>query len=187
MIKLNQSIKNRIISEAVKSKYRPLFEKARRELTIAGRNIAIANSLHNEAKKCSPELLRCINQTNRLSLSSDILIEKDIVGFALCDSSSKRICYTESFDDPVFAAKHCEVPKSTTEYITLVGVIKDAHDFYNTIRVVINSYSKAEKLFEDLPWTKDFYPDLPTKNTQLVDKRTIEQINSVMNPLVCRD
>lgn len=181
MIKLNQSIKNCIISEAVKSKYRPLFEKARRELTIAGRNIAIANSLHNEAKKCSPELLRCISQTNRLCLSTDIEIVNPVISVALRDTVSKRICYTESFDDPVFAAKHCELPKSTPEYIELVKVIKDAHDFYNTLRAVIYGYSKAEKLFEDLPWTKDFYPDLPTKNTQLVDKRTIEQINRMMN------
>lgn len=180
MIKLNQSIKNTIISEAVKSKYRPLFEKARRELTIAGRNIAIANSLHNEAKKCSPELLRHIGQTNRLSLSSDILIEKEVIRFALRDSISKNICYTESFDDPVFAAKHCSVPNSTPEYIALVKVIREAHDFYYTIYAVIHSYSKAEKLFEDLPWAKEFYPDLPTKNTQLVDKQTIDSINKVM-------
>lgn len=180
MIKLSQRIKNRIISEAVKSKYRPLFEKARRELTIAGRNIAIANSLHYEAKKCRPELLRHIGQTNRLSLQTDIGMENEVVGIALRDSNSRYIGYTESFDDPVFAVKHCKVSNSTPEYITLVKVIKEAHDFYDTIYAVIHSYSKAEKLFEDLPWTKEFYPDLPTKNTQLVDKQTIDSINKVM-------
>lgn len=181
MIKLNQGIKNRIISEAVKSKYRPLFKKALLESTIAGRNIAIANSLHDEAKKCKPELLRHIHQVNRMSLQSDIYIEKDVIRLALLDSASRYVSSTESFDEPVFAVLvHCTLPESTPEYIALVKVVKEAHDFYNTIYAVIHSYSKAEKLFEDLPWTKEFYPDLPTKNTQLVDKQTIESINKVM-------
>lgn len=90
MIKLNQSIKNRIISEAVKSKYRPLFEKARRELTIAGRDIAIANSLHNEAKKCSPELLRYIRSSYHIELEGYVIFESETVAFALTDSISKK-------------------------------------------------------------------------------------------------
>lgn len=179
-IKLNKTIKNQIVTEAIKSKFRPVYEKAVKELTVATRDEMVKNSMHQEVMELNPDLLRYVSSKNYCDVTHGRVFSSEIIGNLLTGRVSRYMC-TLTFDNPVYACNCGINTDGLPQYKNLIKVIEQVESFYCDVTATIGSYTKAEKMFEDLPWTKEFYPEQISTCTGLVAKETIDKINEVMS------
>lgn len=179
-IKLNKTIKNQIVLAALRATFKPQYEAAMRNLVVAARVWRVKNSLHDEAMKCSDELKRHIQTVNRVVFEHSHRFIHLVVSFEL-QGKSRTYVDEVHLDDPVYASHGGYLPDDFPEYVALVKVIKEADDFYSTATAAIGAYTKAEKMFEDLQWTKTYYPEQISTCTALVDTATLERLNKVVS------
>ena len=175
MLKFNKTVKTQIIEAAISAKYKPLFEKAMRELSVAAREWAVKNSLHDLAIKSPPELLPFINSNSYVSLDNSKYIP-DV--YRLLNHDSRHISGVW-FDDPVYTSNKY-LPADFPQQLKVFAIVDECESTLSSLSSVVHSYTKAEKLFDDLPWIKEFYPNLPVTGTSLVASEQIAKLNEVM-------
>lgn len=179
MLKLNKTIRYQIAVAATKSKFLPLFEAAEKALVKAAHNHFVENSLHSDVMKLSKELLPFIQSTNHFRLYNSLRLTD--VSFNILRGTGSQYLKYYQFNNPVFACDIHNVPEKFPEEIALIKVVKETDSFFKDVKSVLDTYTKAEKMFEDLPWTKEFYPyQTAFTGTMLVDIQTVEKINALM-------
>lgn len=142
-IKLNKTIKNQIVDAVVKSKFKPLYEKAERALCVAAREWAVRNSFHDEAMRCPTEFRTHISCDAYLRLETPIYFDTYVS--VLLTGNEQRQKRTVDIDDPVYALKSRYIPDDLPARLELVKTVKDAFEFYKEVLNVVHSYTKAEK------------------------------------------
>lgn len=173
-MKLNKTIKTQLVNAAIEAKYKDQHERYMRELTVAAREYAIKNSHHEslKSKLTNDELkhVRCRSYMDITVLrTGDYIFNGDVTYFSTVD-----------FDDPVYAyygsweVKDEDLPQLAKFRQFVLDVLADTKQ----LQGVVGSYTTAKRLFEDLPWLKQYYPESEPTDTGLVDKATIDAINA---------
>jgi hypothetical protein len=174
-MKLNKTIKTQLVNAAIEAKYKDQHERYMRELTVAAREYAIKNSHHESLKsKLTSDELKYVDRKSSLNFNNSIETE----GYQF--ESRRAWIYSVSFDDPVYAyygsweVKDEDLPQLATFRQFVLDVVTDTKQ----LQGVVGSYTTAKRLFEDLPWLKQYYPESAPTGTGLVDKATIDAINA---------
>lgn len=178
-IKLNKTIKNQIVEAAAEAKLKPIYEKAMNELTVAARKWQVGHSLHAEAMKCDPKLRNHIGATGYVHFEKSIHVRDDNLSMIVRSSGSNYISGVR-LDNPIYAPNGTCLPEDFPDYVKFKDIVSQIEKTYYEIKQTVHSYTKAEKMFEDLPWTKEFYPEQISTCTSLVAKETIDKLNEVM-------
>lgn len=174
-MKLNKTIKTQLVNAAIEAKYKDQHERYMRELTVAAREYAVKNSHHESLKsKLTNDELKYVERKSSLSFGNSIETE----GYQLGNRRA-WICNV-SFDDPVYACYDCwevkdeDLPQLAKFRQFVLDVLADTKQ----LQGVVGSYTTAKRLFEDLPFLKQYYPESEPTGTGLVDKATIDAINA---------
>lgn len=174
-MKLNKTIKTQLVNAAIEAKYKDQHERYMRELTVAAREYAIKNSHHESLKsKLTNDELQHVSYKVRFNFD-DVLRTDDYI-------FNGDVTHVNSMvsDDPVYAyyggyyLKDEDLPQLATFRQFVLDVVADTRQ----LQGVVGSYTTAKRLFEDLPWLKQYYPESEPTGTGLVDKATIDAINA---------
>lgn len=159
MLKFNKTIKTQLINAAMTAKYKPRFEVAMRELSVAARKWAVENSLHNLAIKSPAELLPFIGS------SSDIYFQdpnKGVEKVALYLGITGRYIRRVYFDDPVFTSGK-SLPSDFPELLAVFAVVDECEATLITLSSVVRSYTNAKSCSKIYHGLKSFILIYPSQ------------------------
>lgn len=192
-MKLNKQIKTHIADMAIRKKYKAKFESKLAKLTVKAREVLIEIN-HNEDFDLLPERAkRLIKKCNGVEIPSLIMCSR-IGGFPKVERGYQLDIafdtYSDinslSFDKPVYASGNhrglASFPEELSEdFKALQKFLKEASTARQTLLDAMAHYKSSKKMFAELPWSEDFYPEQEKKPAcNIVPVSTIAAANELM-------
>lgn len=176
MIKLNKTIKTKLVADIIAKKYKKKYEKALDIVSKEIRKVMIKNSFHEEFKalNLSVEMLNTVQAKSYISI---IYIESDIVEFVHFKRSIQ-------LSDPVYGHfGFGQIPNDFKPLIVVRELIKEIEKEQRKLSSVIMSYTTAKKLIHDLPWIKKHLPAETVKTTAMIPVEKLKEIGESFGSL----
>lgn len=188
-MKLNKKIKTHIVDMAIRDKYKAKFDalmQAMRDKAYSG----LYDEYHNEDFELLPERSRkYVGKTTYVDVPTIRVgnylrhgVERGY-GLDVALQTRNTIEYIE-LGQPVYGTEHKFYNASDLfrdEYHDLVTFLKEASKARETLVNAMTHYRSCKKMFAELPWTEEYYPEhekTPTVN--LVPVSTIAAANGLM-------
>ena len=167
MIKLNKTIKTKLISNIIAKKYKKKYESYLAKLSSEVRKVMIKDSFHNEFKalNLSIEMLSLVQAKSQISV---YYIDSETVDFI----SYKRALH---LTDPVYGHfGFGSIPSDFKQFVELKELIKIIEREQQKLETIVMAYTSVKKLIHDLPWIEKHLPDEAEKVTAMI---SIEKLN----------
>lgn len=170
MIKLNKTIKTKLINEIIAKKYSKKYESALDKVSKEIRKVMIKTSHHEEFKalNLSVEMLNAVQANSHININ---YIDSDRVDFV----KFKRSIH---LSDPVYGYfGFGQIPSDFKPLIAVRELIKLIEVEHIKLSSVVMSYTTAKKLIHDLPWIKKHLPAESIKTTTMIPVEKLKEID----------
>lgn len=176
MIKLNKTIKTKLVADIIAKKYKKKYEKALDTVSKELRKTMIKASYHNEFKTLDlgVEMLSAVQASSSLIIN---YLDSDIIEFVHFKRSIQ-------LSDPVygyFGSNH--VSNDFKPLLVVRELIKKIEKEQINLSSVIMSYTTAKKLIHDLPWIKKHLPAETVKTTVMIPVDKLKEIGESFGSL----
>jgi len=188
-LKLNKSIKTQIADMAIRSKYKAEFTERLKAVTDKAYS-ELYEKYHNDVFGVLPQSvrpsLRASKQVDipRLQMKIETSCGKEYgYGLNVAFDTRARIDAL-TLDKEVIGTDykfHNALELFEAGFKTLTNFLKTASEARQTLIDAMVHYKSAEKMFKELPWTEEFYPEQEKKPTcNIVPVSTIAAANELM-------
>jgi hypothetical protein len=170
-MKLSKKSKKQMIDSAITGRFKKQYDEALKQLTFDARELAVQASHHDSlVGKLSVEELKYCHGISHVYLRTRI--ETHGLWFIGYDYLRNVRC------DVVYGINTFTINDSFQPLREFRALVKLIVTETEALTSVVRSYTKSQDLFEALPWLKKYQPEQPPKNTGLINKELIEQINA---------
>ncbi|WGH28537.1 hypothetical protein 13VV501A_gene0041 [Vibrio phage 13VV501A] len=189
MLKLNKQIKTHIADMAIRKKFKPEFTLLMQALKDAAYK-GLYDKYYNEDFDLLPERSRALVQNSALVSIDTLKMERTEyrgreTGYGLNVAfDTYRELGDITLDKRILGVRH-RIYNATDlfkeEYKALVALLKEASEARDTLLAAMAHYKNADKMFKELPWTEEFYPEQDKKpKCNVVPVSTIAAANEIM-------
>ena len=176
MIKLNKTIKIKLINEIIAKKYSKKYENALNKVSKEIRKVMVKSSFHEEFKALNlgVEMLSAVQATSSINIT---YIDSDDIDFI----KFKRSIH---LSDPVYGHfGSSQIPRDFKPLIDVLELIKTIELEHVKLSSVIMSYTTSKKLIHDLPWVKKHLPAESIKTTVMIPVEKLKEIDESFGSL----
>lgn len=189
MLKLNKQIKTHIADMAIRKKFKAEFDTLMQAVKDAAYK-GLYEKYHNADFEVLPERAKKIISRVRtvdwptLDMESYVYNGKER-GYGLNVAFETRSKLQEiTLDKPILGPTYTiynAYELFESEYKALTTFLKEVSEARNTLLAAMVHYKNADKMFKELPWTEEFYPEQDKKpKCNVVPVSTIAAANEIM-------
>lgn len=178
-LKLNKTIKNHICQMAIRNKFEAEFKVVFNNICSDAGELFYKESNGELFESADPIILEAVKKCKSFEIDQTIYLSENTgvaIGF--------KFGYIKHFTATKFYyGKDCRtvLQKDNEVFKDLILLIKEIQSFEETIMQAMNGFKSASKMFAELPWTEDLYPQSEKKPTcNIVPVSTIAKANDLM-------
>lgn len=193
-LKLNKSIKEQIADMAIRSKFKPEFDKRMGQLRENLHSVLFYENNNSDFDTLPDRAKKYISKASGVRLNQSIYMGSHIVGFDKRETGfllnvafeTRREINMIKLNSQVYALSdysgNASFPvKCENEVKSLLSFLKTASETRQILIDAMTHYKSAEKMFKELPWSEDFYPPQEKKTKcNIVPVSTIATANELM-------
>lgn len=181
-LKLNQKIKTHIVQMAIRQKFQDEYDAKFLALSEKLGDMARVENKSHLFDNLDSYVLSCVKSTTRINLdyrfkflSADMRVGLSIRNEHLTDIYTDKLIYG---DDHYFRFKNGKDKDLVKEFHLYV---KEIEKFAEAIESAICCFKSANKMFKELPWTEDLYPESEkAPNCNIIPVSAIALANDLM-------
>ena len=180
---LNKTIKTHIADMAIRKKHKAEFERLMQCLKDKA-HTELYKKYHNADFDALPDRAKNLVQSSRtVDIPAIYMGGKGSFDLQIALQTRERIHHLE-LDVRILGESyhfHNALELFNSEYKSLRLFLKQASSDRDTLLEAMAHYRSAEKMFKELPWTEDFYPEEHKKpKCNIVPVSTIAAANKLM-------
>lgn len=178
-LKLNKKIKNHICQMAIRNKFESEFKVVVSNICSDVGEIFYKESNGELFESVDPIILEAVRKCKSFEINQTIYLSEN-AGVAL----GCKFGYIKHFSATKFyygKDYRTVLQKDNEVFKDLILLIKEIQSFEETIMQAMNSFKSANKMFAELPWTEELYPESEKKPTcNIIPVSTIAKANDLM-------
>lgn len=188
-MKLNKRIKTHIADMAIRKKYKAEFDNLMKAMSDKAYHGLYAKYNNDDFKVLPERSLKLVQNSKHVNIETIRMEKRErqgcSIGYELNVSFQTRSeIGTIELEKPILGASYTIYNADTLfadEYKAVIKLLKEASAARQTLLDAMAHYKSSKKMFSELPWSEDFYPEQEKKPAcNIVPVSTIVAANELM-------